>query len=45
MAITLDLRTQVGSTAGTVTLDDTIFGIELNMAVLHQEFTAHLAAR
>ncbi|MDG2024757.1 MAG: 50S ribosomal protein L4 [Actinomycetota bacterium] len=45
MATTLDLRTQDGSTAGTVTLDDTIFGIEPNMAVLHQVVTAQLAAR
>ena len=45
MATTLDLRTQDGSTAGTITLDDTIFGIEPNMAVLHQVVTAQLAAR
>lgn len=45
MTTTLDLRTQDGSTAGTVTLDDTIFGIEPNMAVLHQVVTAQLAAR
>ena len=45
MATTLELRTQDGSSAGTVTLDDTIFGIEPNMAVLHQVVTAQLAAR
>jgi|TARA_B100001146_G_C16073784_1_gene387620 large subunit ribosomal protein L4 len=45
MAATLELRTQDGSTAGTITLDDTIFGIEPNMAVLHQVVTAQLAAR
>ncbi len=45
MAATLELRTQDGSSAGTVTLDDTIFGIEPNMAVLHQVVTAQLAAR
>ena len=45
MTTTLDLRTQDGSTAGTVNLDDTIFGIEPNLAVLHQVVMAQLAAR
>ncbi len=45
MATTLDLRTQDGRTAGTVTLDDAVFGIEPNMAVLHQVVTAQLAAK
>jgi large subunit ribosomal protein L4 len=45
MATTLDVRTQDGGTAGSVTLDDDIFGIEPNMAVLHQVVTAQLAAR
>ena len=45
MATTLDLRTQDGGTAGSVTLDDAVFGIEPNMAVLHQVVTAQLAAR
>ena len=45
MATTLDLRTQDGGTSGTVTLDETIFGIEPNMAVLHQVVTAQLAAK
>jgi len=45
MATTLDLRTQDGGTSGTVTLDDAIFGIEPNMAVLHQVVTAQLAAK
>ena len=45
MATTLDVRTQSGGTAGSVTLDDEIFGIEPNMAVLHQVVTAQLAAR
>ena len=45
MATTLDLRTQDGGTAGTVTLDDAVFGIEPNMAVLHQVVTAPLAAK
>ena len=37
MATTLDLRAQDGSSAGTVTLDDAIFGIEPNMAVLRRD--------
>ncbi|MBM45417.1 MAG: 50S ribosomal protein L4 [Acidimicrobiaceae bacterium] len=45
MATTLDLRTQDGGTSGTVTLDEAIFGIEPNMAVLHQVVTAQLAAK
>ena len=45
MATTLDLRTQDGGTAGTVTLDDAVFGIEPNLAVLHQVVTAQLAAK
>ena len=42
---TLDLRTQDGGTAGTITLDDEMVGIEPNLAVLHQVVTAQLAAR
>jgi len=45
MANTLDVRTQDGGTNGSVTLDDDIFGIEPNLAVLHQVVTAQLAAR
>ena len=45
MTSILDLRTQDGSTAGTVNLDDTIFGIEPNLAVLQQVVMAQLAAR
>ena len=45
MATSLDVRTQDGGTAGTVTLDDAVFGIEPNMAVLHQVVTAQLAAK
>ena len=41
----VDVRTQDGGTAGTVTLDDEIFGIEPNLAVLHQVVNAQLAAR
>ena len=45
MTSTLDLRRQDGSTAGTVKLDDSIFWIEPNLAVLHQVVMAQLAAR
>ncbi len=45
MPLTLDVRTPDGGTAGTVELDETIFGIEPNMAALHQAVTAQRAAR
>ena len=45
MATTIDLKTQDGGTAGSVTLDAELFGIEPNLAVLHQVVTAQLAAR
>ena len=38
------MRTSAGAAAGTVELDDAIFGIEPNLAVLHQVVTAQLAA-
>jgi large subunit ribosomal protein L4 len=41
---TLQVRTQDGGSAGTVELDDDLFGIEPNEAVLHQVVTAQLAA-
>ncbi|WP_419837544.1 50S ribosomal protein L4 [Candidatus Poriferisodalis sp.] len=45
MTLTLDVRTPDGSTVGSVELDEAIFGIEPNMAALHQAVTAQLAAR
>jgi large subunit ribosomal protein L4 len=42
---TITLRSRSGSDAGTVDLDDEIFGIEPNVAVMHQVVTAQLAAR
>ena len=42
---TLDLRTQDGGVAGSVELNDSIFGLEPNIHVLHQVVTAQLAAR
>ncbi|HUR18986.1 MAG TPA: 50S ribosomal protein L4 [Acidimicrobiales bacterium] len=41
---TADLRKADGSTSGSVTLDDALFGIAPNVAVLHQVITAQLAA-
>ncbi len=45
MAITLNVRSQDGATAGTVDVDESLFGIEPNVPVLHQVVTAQLAAR
>ena len=42
---TITLRSATGSEAGTVDLDDEIFGIEPNVAVMHQVVTAQLAAK
>jgi large subunit ribosomal protein L4 len=41
---TVDLRTPAGGTAGTIELDDAVFGVEPNVAVMHQVVTAQLAA-
>jgi large subunit ribosomal protein L4 len=40
----VDVRTMAGAAAGTVELDDAVFGIEPNVPVLHQVVTAQLAA-
>jgi large subunit ribosomal protein L4 len=40
----VDIRTRTGETAGSVDLDDAIFGIEPNVPVMHQVVTAQLAA-
>jgi large subunit ribosomal protein L4 len=40
----VDIRTRSGQTAGTVDLDEAVFGITPNIAVLHQVVTAQLAA-
>ena len=45
MTTTVDLKTQDGGTAGSVTLDAEFFGIAPHLAVLHQVVTAQLAAR
>ena len=42
---TLEVKTQVGGASGSVELDDSTFGIEPNVAVMHQVVTAQLAAR
>jgi large subunit ribosomal protein L4 len=40
----VDVRTRGGGNAGSLDLDDQIFGIEPNVAVMHQVVTAQLAA-
>jgi large subunit ribosomal protein L4 len=44
MALTVDRRSSDGETTGTVELDESIFGIQPNVPVLHQVVTAQLAA-
>jgi len=41
----VDVRTRSGESKGKVDLDDALFGIEPNQAVLHQVVTAQLAAK
>jgi len=41
----VDVKTAAGKASGKADLDDAIFGIEPNMAVMHQVVTAQLAAR
>jgi large subunit ribosomal protein L4 len=41
----IDVKSPSGSAAGSVDLDDTIFGIEPNVPVMHQVVTAQLANR
>ena len=41
----IDVRNLAGDTVGTVDLDEAIFGIEPNPAVMHQVVTAQLAAK
>ncbi len=42
---TISVKTTAGADAGSIDLDDDTFGIEPNMAVLHQVVNAQLAAR
>ena len=42
---TLDTKSATGTKAGSVELDDAMFGIEPNVPVMHQVVTAQLAAR
>ena len=42
---TIDVKNLAGDTVGTVELDEAIFGIEPNPAVMHQVVTAQLAAK
>src|SRR3954447_1309272 len=39
----IDVKTTAGGSAGTVELDDKVFGIEPNVPVMHQVITAQLA--
>jgi large subunit ribosomal protein L4 len=41
----VDVRNLSGGTAGSVDLDDAVFGIQPNVPVMHQVVTAQLAAR
>jgi large subunit ribosomal protein L4 len=41
----IDVKDQAGAAAGSAELDDEVFGITPNVAVLHQVVTAQLAAR
>ena len=41
----VDLRNRAGATVGSADLDDATFGIQPNVAVMHQVVTAQLAAR
>ena len=41
---TVDVRTRTGAASGQAELDDAVFGITPNLAVLHQVVTAQLAA-
>jgi large subunit ribosomal protein L4 len=44
MAASVQLRTADGGVRGSLTLDDSVFGIQPNVPVLHQVVTAQLAA-
>jgi len=44
-SLTLERRSADGSVLGTVELDETIFGVSVNVPLLHQVVTAQLAAR
>jgi large subunit ribosomal protein L4 len=44
MTLSLDRRSASGETTGSVSLDETIFGIQPHIPVLHQVVTAQLAA-
>jgi large subunit ribosomal protein L4 len=43
-ALTVDVRAADGAVVGTATLDEALFGIEPNLAVMHQVVVAQLAA-
>ncbi len=41
----ITLKTRTGTEAGSVELDDTVFGVQPNVALMHQVVTAQLARR
>jgi large subunit ribosomal protein L4 len=41
---TVEVRTATGSAAGTIELDESVFGVEPNVPLMHQVVTAQLAA-
>ncbi len=41
----VSVKTAAGASAGTLELDDAVFGRELNVPLMHQVVTAQLAAR
>ena len=43
--VKVDVKSPAGKKAGSVTLNDEIFGVQPNIAVMHQVVTAQLAAR
>ena len=44
MSLSLEVREVTGESTGSITLDDSIFGIQPNVPVMHQVVTAQLAA-
>jgi large subunit ribosomal protein L4 len=41
----VDVKSQAGNVVGSIDLDDEVFGVQPNVAVMHQVVTAQLAAR
>ncbi len=43
--LTVNVKTLAGKASGSIELDESVFGVEPNVAVMHQVVTAQLAAR